>query len=285
MKLKILRGLPGSGKSTYAKKFVEENKDWVRVCRDDLRWMRGQYWISKQEDMITDWENLLCLIAFRHGYNVIIDATNFNKERVKSRFNYFKTFFPELEYHTHEFNVSVEECIKNDLKRPNSVGEKVIRDFYNKYLAPPKVLYEEGEDLPPCIIVDVDGTIAEKGDRNPFDWKKVGEDTPIDNIIDIIRMFHNTYHIIFFSGRDGICESETREWLKKQFSYVFNEQNLFMRKEGDNRKDTIIKKELFEQHIRGKYNCKGVFDDRNSVVKMFREELGLTVLQVAEGDF
>jgi predicted kinase len=51
--LLILQGPPASGKSTWAKEFVKNNPWYIRVCRDDLRRMRGTYWIPGQEDMIT----------------------------------------------------------------------------------------------------------------------------------------------------------------------------------------------------------------------------------------
>jgi hypothetical protein len=60
---------------------------------------------------------------------------------------------------------------------------------------------------------------------------------------------------------------------------------IFMRPEGNNEKDSVIKKRLFEQHIRGKYYVDFVLDDRDQVVKMWRHELGLPCLQVAEGNF
>jgi hypothetical protein len=66
--------------------------------------------------------------------------------------------------------------------------------------------------------------------------------------------------------------------------YGIKPAGVFMRATGDQRKDSIIKQELFDRHILGKYNIKFVLDDRNQVVNMWRS-LGLTVFQVAEGDF
>jgi hypothetical protein len=57
-----------------------------------------------------------------------------------------------------------------------------------------------------------------------------------------------------------------------------------MREEGNNEKDSIVKRRLFEDNIRGKYYIEYVLDDRNQVVDMWRN-MGLTCLQVAEGDF
>ena len=57
-----------------------------------------------------------------------------------------------------------------------------------------------------------------------------------------------------------------------------------MRATGDQRRDSIVKLEIFDQEIRDRYHVIGVFDDRQQVVRMWRA-LGLTVFQVAEGDF
>ena len=60
--------------------------------------------------------------------------------------------------------------------------------------------------------------------------------------------------------------------------------HLFMRASGDTRKDEIVKLELFDAHVRGKYDVRLVLDDRDRVVRMWRS-IGLTCLQVADGEF
>ena len=57
-----------------------------------------------------------------------------------------------------------------------------------------------------------------------------------------------------------------------------------MRKNGYNKKDSIVKKEIFDEYIKDKYYVEFILDDRNQVVDMWRE-MGLTCLQVAEGNF
>jgi len=283
MKILILKGLPASGKSTWSKEYVKENKNWVRVNRDDLRNMRGEYWIPKQEDMITKWEDACIRIALEAGNNVILDATNLNQDRNRERVKQLKQIFPNLiaEYKT--FDTPLEECIKRDLKRQASVGESVIRGMYDKYLAPPKVVYKEDTSLPKCILVDVDNTIAKMVNRTPFEWSKVKQDEVKENIVNVVKMFHkNGKKIFIFTGRDGCCLEDTRQWLLEK-GVPFD--NIFIRPAGNNEKDSIIKKRLFEENIRGKYFCELVLDDRDQVVKMWREDLGLTCLQVDYGNF
>lgn len=143
------------------------------------------------------------------------------------------------------------------------------------------ILYKPPHGKPRAIMCDIDGTIAHIGDRSPYDWHKVREDTPDQIIIDLLRRYDNRI-IILVSGRDSVCRAETMEWLKDN-RVPFH--HLFMRTEGDNRKDSIVKRELFDSNIRENFNVEFVLDDRNQVVNMWRNELGLMVLQVAEGDF
>ena len=58
-----------------------------------------------------------------------------------------------------------------------------------------------------------------------------------------------------------------------------------MRPENDNRKDCTVKKELYEKYINGNYYVDFVLDDRDQVVELYRNDIGLLVLQVAYGNF
>lgn len=137
-------------------------------------------------------------------------------------------------------------------------------------------------------LCDIDGTLALRGDRSPFDWARVGEDTANKPVITVARLLAARSGLIFMSGRMDQCRGETRLWLHTFVcdpSLCTCKMPLMMRKDGDNRPDQIIKRELFERRIQGIYEIEGVLDDRDRVVKMWREELGLTCLQVAPGNF
>lgn len=137
---------------------------------------------------------------------------------------------------------------------------------------------------PRAVIVDIDGTLALRtGDRSPFDWCRVGEDDPNPAVIELVRIIANSmdYEIILMSGRDGSCRRQTVMWLDAQ-GVPFHQ--LHMRPEKGNRKDSIVKEELYRRHVEGRYDVAFVIDDRNQVVAMWRS-LGLSCFQVAEGDF
>lgn len=131
---------------------------------------------------------------------------------------------------------------------------------------------------PTAIMVDIDGTLAHMQDRSPYDYSKVMSDTLDDAIADITRKYKT---VVIMSGRPESCREDTENWLRK---HAVRFDKLFMRTTDDNRKDSIVKLELYKEHVEPNYNILFVLDDRNQVVKMWREQ-GLKCLQVAEGDF
>lgn len=278
IKVILTRGLPSSGKSTWAKKIIGKSPNkYKRINKDDLRAMLDDSKYSKDnEKFVLRVRDMLILTAIENGKHVIVDDTNLapkHEERIKQLIK------GKAELIIQDFtDVPLEICIERDLKRPNSVGEKVIRKMHKDFLLK-KEIYNENTELPKAIIVDIDGTLAKMNNRNPFDWDKVKDDSC--NLV--VKNIVNNYsgNIIIFSGRDAICENDTIEWLKNnQVKY----DKLFMREQGNNEKDSIIKRRMFEENIRGKYFIEYVLDDRNQVVEMWRN-IGLTCLQVAEGDF
>ncbi len=101
-------------------------------------------------------------------------------------------------------------------------------------------------------------------------------------VADILKTyFLNGYDILLASGRSEQHRPQTERWLQK---HSIQYTALFMRPAGDIRKDAIIKQEIYEQNMLGRYTIKFVLDDRKQVVEFWRS-LGLTVLRVAEGDF
>lgn len=130
-KVIILQGCPAAGKSTWARDFVKGKKDWVIVNRDSIREGRGDYWIPEQEKFISELEVYHIRKALEYELNVIIDATNLNPTTLAKWDTIAKEFSAEVEIKV--FEVPLDEAIRRDSERSRSVGEKVIRDFYNRY--------------------------------------------------------------------------------------------------------------------------------------------------------
>lgn len=133
-KLLILSGIPASGKSTFAKQWVEESPETrVIVNRDSIRRGLGVYWVPNREKLVTSIEQHSVWEALEMGYDVCLDATNLNKSFLNKWIEIADSINIPIEYK--EFKISLEEALERDKTREFSVGEKVIKDFYNKYYA------------------------------------------------------------------------------------------------------------------------------------------------------
>lgn len=143
-KIILTRGIQGSGKSTWAKKWVEEDPTHrVRWNNDDFRRMLGPYWAPEREHLVSESRLGFLSKAMFFGYDIVIDNMNLNDwnwddvQRKIDNFNHIvfglnpKIRYP-LEFKDF-FDISLEECIERDSKRENPIGEKVITGTYNKY--------------------------------------------------------------------------------------------------------------------------------------------------------
>jgi len=294
-KVLILKGLPASGKTTYAKELVAKG-GWKRINKDDLRAMLDSSIHSKKnEKFINNLKISIMNGALINGWSVVIDDTNFfpqHEESIREAVDEIVRFYKvPIEVQVKFFDTPLEECIARDAKRgEKSVGEKVIHEMYNRYLkketlsTPTTTKVSFNDNLPNCYCFDIDGTLAHmNGKRGPFDWKQVGKDDPDYTLVELASMIdHNTNDlIIILSARDEVCRTETEAWLKKHGVTYYA---LYMRPENDNRKDTIVKEEIYRTHIEGRFNVRAIFDDRDCVVQMWRS-LGLPCYQVAPGNF
>lgn len=311
-KVSITVGLPGSGKTTKAKQIQSADpNNVVLVSRDDLRaFLYNEEGIlaSHKETQITNVQKWLVKSSLKQGKHVIIHDLNLREKYRKQWAEIASSLGAEFEI-IDLTQVSVDDCIANDGLRAmvggRCVGPDVIRELAYKFKSTLKkdtwkpyklypydalsapVAYEKVEwvpGLPQAIIVDVDGTVADcTGVRSPYDTTKYHLDKPKEDVIRLIRELHYKcgYLVVFCSGRHEDFYDETYEWLLHHVKVPV--EGLFMRYENGT-EDSVIKAELFNRHIRHKYNTVAVFDDRNRVVEMWRS-LGLLVNQVAEGDF
>lgn len=140
----------------------------------------------------------------------------------------------------------------------------------------------QNPNLPNCVIFDIDGTLAHKGNRNPYDWSKVGEDTVDKAVSNLYNLISNVQkNTIICTGRDGICEKETKKWIN--LNLLWHPQEFHIRNQGDQRPDWVVKREMWED-ISTRYNILYMVDDRNQVVDYARS-LGLKVFQVQDSNF
>lgn len=311
-KMTILRGVSGCGKSTWAR---EQNA--AVVSRDDIRFIqfgsddRDYYTADKavlfeRENLVTVIQDATIAALLKAGKDVIVDNTNIEWKYVKAlaKIGYRAGAEVEVKVFDVPLHLAQQRANMRAALGGRNVDADIIRRQHerlqgtkNKALEKPYTPqpYTGTPGKPKAVLVDIDGTLAHMHDyRSPFDWKSVGKDDPDLNVMQVITWIRagmtaltapwaheQTPQVILMSGRDEVCRQETFDWL---VSWDFNYDHLFMRPEKDMRPDNIVKAELFDKYVRDNYDVVMVFDDRNQVVDMWRL-MGLTVAQVAEGDF
>lgn len=128
-------------------------------------------------------------------------------------------------------------------------------------------------------LCDIDGTLAERTNRGPFEEHKVIDDAALPTIELIKALIKDGNRIIYFSGRTEKCREDTIKWIEK---HIAGNVELYMRQCKDQRPDDILKEELYNIYIKDKYKVIGVFDDRLKVCRMWYR-LGLFVFNCNQG--
>jgi predicted kinase/uncharacterized HAD superfamily protein len=143
-----------------------------------------------------------------------------------------------------------------------------------------------------CIIVDIDGTVADcshrlhhiKGPTKRWDkfWIGMENDKPLHHIITIVRAMYNSYDggrttVIVVTARDENVRAQTEAWLN---THGIQYDQLLMRGAADYRKDAIVKKEILDKIRADGYEVLFALEDRDHNVEMFRAN-DVPCLQVA----
>lgn len=286
LKVILLRGLPASGKSTFAKDLVSKDNSYVRVNKDDIRSMISLPWSKESEKLVIDIRDESIKSALARGKNVIVDDTNFHPKHIERVIEIANEL--SVKFEIKDFDTPIWTCLERDDLRSNPVGAKVIWGMYRSYIAPKineeriKIAEKALNSKRKAILCDIDGTIAHFNGREPFDYSKVKEDHCDTVVKDIVQKYaKDGFNVIIVSGREDSCRKDTEEWLLRN-NIPYN--ILLMRKAGDSRSDDIVKAEIYRNGIESGYDVFMVLDDRNRVVNTWRA-LGLKCLQCEYGNF
>ena len=303
-KLILTRGIQGSGKSTWARKWVEEDPEHrIRINNDDIRNMLGVYWVTSREGLVSDIKKRAAQYAMYRNYDIVVDNMNLNPKEVKfwedlvwahnetvGNNSELKDKYDSYEIEFKDFFIPLEECIRRDAMRPNPIGEKTIRDTWRRYKHFIQTSEVERyvnnlkryEGKPKCIVIDMDSTVCFNMSKRPWYGEGAAEgmvdDVPNTGVCDIIRQLQEQYLIVVATGRDTSQEEVTKQWLARQ---GINVDEYFFRTNGDYRKGVEIKKEEITA-ILEKYDIVAIFEDCEPIVQMYRD-MGLTVLQPNKG--
>ncbi|MFC5926527.1 AAA family ATPase [Micromonospora vulcania] len=291
------RGLPASGKTTFARTL---QPSVARVNRDDLRRMlHGERLLTQwAEVQVTTAQRAQVEALLRARVDVCVDDTNLPSRTLRDWAELAARHGAEFEVHDFT-DVPLTECLRRDAARPTDeqVGADAITRLHERYLANrtlplpvpqartgrPGTVHPPSTEPPEIVLVDIDGTVALAVARSPYDMTRVGTDQPNPAVIAAVRAMHDAgYGVVFCSGRDTSARAATEAWLARHVRVPY--LGLHLRAQGDARKDSIVKREIYDREIRDRYRVVGVFDDRVQVVQMWRS-LGLTVFQVADGNF
>lgn len=278
-KIICTRGIPASGKTSWSK------EQWgFHITKDALR---RQYPDKKEAEIVDLERNIINKEVEKETPLIIIDNTHlweYNKH-----IEYYKALAKANNYifEIKDFYCSVEQAIKRD-KREHPVWEEVIRRLAKtavNWWLPKYPIFNTitSNSRPVCAIFDIDWTLAWATDRDIYDFKKVIDDKVNPYVATMLKaMKEINCRIIIVSWRDNSCFEQTVSWLNKN---GIEYDNILMRATWDKRGDEVVKKELYEQHIKDIYNVFAVFDDRNKVVDMWRLECNLPTYQVWYGNF
>ena len=299
-KLEILVGISGSGKSTYAKKEFNKDVDNVLIVnRDSIRNLLFGYSdeniheyykrsdLNSLEKKVTAFEDTMVYEGIEMWKHIIVDATHLSINYLK-RFSYWNTPTYVTIFNTED----IKTCFESDDKRTRKVGKDVISNQYKKF----KKLINSEEFLnlkfdkeylgnsvknKRVIVFDIDGTLAEKGSRNPFNEKDVLQDEVHSSVVHMLQMYFNSGNeVIVCTGRTEGCRKDTEQWFRINVGFV---PKIYMRNVGDVRPDWQVKTEMWNDICKDRY-ISLLVDDRNQVVRRARM-LGLKVAQVEYGNF
>ena len=137
----LLVGIPGSGKTTYAEKYIEENPNTVHLSSDKIReelW--GNEATQGDNNEVFSLMQSRAIDALNNGQSVVYDATNVTR---KDR-SYIIALCPKFaKIECHIIWASIETCIERDAARERTVGKEVIDRMLKRFQAP---FVDEGID-------------------------------------------------------------------------------------------------------------------------------------------
>lgn len=295
----ICKGLPGSGKTTWARREIGKNNGRAkRISRDDiLSMLDNGIGTEPNKEFALNIRDRIILQCIRNNLVAIVDDCNLNPiHEIHIR----KLIGPNVPVDIKDFtNVDVQTCIDNDVKRSigQPKGEATIRRLAKEWerwkllstdveftVQSMGFSYDFTSTLkPPAVICDLDGTLAHNPNRAPNDFALVGDDQVDDYVLHLLKLMSNDgLKIIIVTGRELWCKEDTCLWLD-QHRVPYNA--IFMRPSGDFRDDVAIKSEIYKAYIEPSFSVFMVLDDRSKIVQMWRDNFGLRCFQVAWGDF
>jgi len=285
----LTRGIPASGKSTWAKKWLAADpNNRVRVNRDDIRetlYGKKYQQNSKDEERVTQIEHKLIRTALKEGKSVVSDNMHLNPRFMKP----FYAMAGErgLKLQHRDFPIPLDEALRRNAARERVVPADVIRKIYSQNLGPNgEMPYFDGDYTPrpfvkpetkkTGVIYDMDGTMTRissirhhvNGKFRNFDAFHRGSLHCPPNL-EVLQLAQDTTEAnienVIVTARSEKYRAVTELWLNK---YGVKFSNLYMRPDNDNRTDHLVKADILEK-IQEDYDIVHAVDDRPSVIEVW----------------
>lgn len=305
-KIIVTVGISGSGKSTWAAGHINRNPGFARVNRDSIRQqltgLNKNLLNKKLEELVTKIQDEQVRLILSEGYSIVLDNTHLRTtylSEVVKKFNHLADI--EFKY----FSSNVEECKERVSRREYACKEELgyIDKQYEAFIKLPiwanksrveVVPHVYNPDLYDSIICDLDGTLSlyDHKTKSAYcrDFENDTVNEPLRTFLEEVALWHEidspdeqSTEIFFFSGRSTKFREQTEQFLSGCFGSDIK-YTLVMREEGDNRRDSVVKLDMFEEHIRFKYNVLAVFDDRLQVIEECWNRLGVFVFNCNQGN-
>jgi predicted kinase len=166
-KVKMMKGLPGSGKSTFAKQFVKDSGNAGRINRDDLRAMVFDgVWSGKREGVIVEIEKAIAEVLLKNNMVAVVDDTNLTQKH-EDMWRWFCVNYanannaPNVSFEIEDLKTDLMTCIERDRARPKPIGKAIIQRMA---LDAGMIKFSER----PIVICDLDGTLCDGSHREHF---------------------------------------------------------------------------------------------------------------------
>ena len=299
--LYLTRGLPGSGKTRWARALVASRRPGsiLRVNRDDLRRSMVDPAYSAPVDAVerrvsaVEWQ--LVRSTLLAGVDVVVDATNL-RAGVARRWLALADACGAT-WHVEDVVADLEECVRRDAARvgPERVGEEMLRDLHARFLdpgtgrpaplAPPPRLssaggapYRPAPGTPRAVLVVVEGVLSR---RDPPDPDRP-EEVPVPAAVELVTALAGAGHrVLAVSARPEGDRAAVASWLARHLPVPF--EAVLLRPPGERRGQAAAALALFDAHVRDHYTVAVVVEGRDRRAAPWRA-LGLTVLGLAEAE-